>query len=164
MQFWSPTLGDLEEEQLVKDLLAYVSSSPDSVYRFIIGSDSQTFGSRSTHFVTVIIVHRLGKGARTYLTGSIKTGHLSLRQKIYTEAAMSLEVCGWLKEQFQVFNHQANLEVHLDVGHKGATKALVKEIVGWVTHSGFRAVIKPDSFGASKVADRYARDQQLFAR
>ena len=50
-----------------------------------------------------------------------------------------------------------DLEIHLDVGEKGQTKDLIREVVGMVVGSGFDARIKPDSFGASKVADKYTK-------
>jgi hypothetical protein len=43
------------------------------------------------------------------------------------------------------------------VGKVGETKELIREIVGMVTGSGFEARIKPDSYGASKVADKYTK-------
>lgn len=50
-----------------------------------------------------------------------------------------------------------NLEIHLDVGTNGATKSLVKEVVGMVNGSGYPCKIKPDAFGAATVADRYTK-------
>ena len=49
------------------------------------------------------------------------------------------------------------VEIHLDVGENGATREIVKEVVGMVTGSGYAARTKPDSFGASKVADRHSK-------
>ncbi|HAA34763.1 MAG TPA: hypothetical protein DCD97_05580, partial [Firmicutes bacterium] len=39
----------------------------------------------------------------------------------------------------------------------GDTKELIREVVGMVIGSGFDARIKPESYGASKVADRYTK-------
>ena len=50
-----------------------------------------------------------------------------------------------------------SIEIHLDIGTNGDTKDLIREVVGMVVGSGFDARIKPDSFGASKVADRFTR-------
>ena len=50
-----------------------------------------------------------------------------------------------------------DVEIHLDVGNNGATKTLIKEVVGMVVGSGFNARIKPDSYGASSVADKYTK-------
>ena len=49
------------------------------------------------------------------------------------------------------------VEIHLDVGTNGDTRDIIKEVVGMVTGSGYAAVTKPDSYGATKVADRHSR-------
>ena len=50
-----------------------------------------------------------------------------------------------------------DIEIHLDVGEQGKTKEIIREVVGMVTGSGFDAIIKPDSYGASKVADKFTK-------
>lgn len=158
MKFVNPTRGALTLEQVVDDMIAFVRNAPDDQYRVIIGSDSQTKpGKGTTTFVTAIIIHRIGKGARYYFYRLPQCAIRSLRQRIYTEASMSLETCGELTKLLQERKQEWNLEIHVDVGEKGATKALIKEVIGWITQSGYRATIKPDAFGASKVADRYTR-------
>ncbi|HYH03936.1 MAG TPA: ribonuclease H-like YkuK family protein, partial [Bacillota bacterium] len=39
----------------------------------------------------------------------------------------------------------------------GKTKEIIRDVIGMITGSGFGAIIKPDSYGASKVADRYTK-------
>jgi predicted RNase H-related nuclease YkuK (DUF458 family) len=43
------------------------------------------------------------------------------------------------------------------VGNNGETKRIVREVVGMVSGSGFSAVIKPDAYGATKVADKHSK-------
>jgi predicted RNase H-related nuclease YkuK (DUF458 family) len=62
-----------------------------------------------------------------------------------------------LTEKLADSGQELNLEIHLDVGSNGATKTLVKEVVGMVNGSGYSCKIKPDSYGASSVADRYTK-------
>ncbi len=50
-----------------------------------------------------------------------------------------------------------NVEIHLDVGENGQTRDLIREVVGMVVGSGFDARIKPDSYGAMTVADKYTK-------
>ncbi len=54
-------------------------------------------------------------------------------------------------------NHLSNynVEIHVDVGNNGPTRSLIKEIVGMIEGMGFVAKVKPDSFGASRVAHRH---------
>jgi predicted RNase H-related nuclease YkuK (DUF458 family) len=45
----------------------------------------------------------------------------------------------------------------MDVGTRGDTRDLIREMVGMVAGSGYDALIKPDSFGATKVADKFTK-------
>ena len=82
----------------------------------------------------------------------------SLRQKIFFETALSLDTASQLANKLSETGHdELNVEIHLDIGPNGSTRELIKEIVGMVTGSGFDAIIKPDSCGASKVADKYTK-------
>jgi hypothetical protein len=47
------------------------------------------------------------------------------------------------------------LEIHVDIGQKGPTKEMIREIVGMVRGNGFFVKIKPESFAASTLADRH---------
>jgi len=81
-----------------------------------------------------------------------------LRQKIFFETALSLDTASKITEILvEDGRDHLDLEIHLDIGPNGDTKGLIKEIVGMVVGSGFDAKIKPDSCGASKVADKYTK-------
>lgn len=156
-EFMSPTKGPMSLREVFADILAYVSAEPEMNYRLIIGSDSQP---REDHicFVSAIIVHREGKGARYYYSKRYQNKFFSLRQRIFYEASLSLDVASRLTALLADSGHgDLNIEIHLDVGKVGETKELIREIVGMVTGSGFEARIKPDSYGASKVADKYTK-------
>ncbi|NLG86883.1 MAG: hypothetical protein GX489_06675 [Firmicutes bacterium] len=143
--------------QVFADILEYVAAEPDMDYRLIIGSDSQP---REDHicFVSAIIVHRQGKGARYYYSKRNQNKFMSLRQRIFYEASLSLDVASRLTALLAESGHNdLNIEIHLDVGRVGETKGLIREVVGMITGSGFEARIKPESFGASTVADRYTK-------
>ena len=45
--------------------------------------------------------------------------------------------------------------IHADVGHNGDTREMIKEVVGLIRGNGFEPKIKPESFVASGVADKY---------
>ena len=47
------------------------------------------------------------------------------------------------------------LYIHADVGENGKTKDMIKEVVGLIKSNGFEAKIKPESYAASVVADKY---------
>lgn len=154
--FRSPTHGLMSLPQVAEDLHREVSAHPYDRYRLMIGTDSQPKPLCVT-FVSAIILHRVGKGARYYIYREDQQHRFSLRQRMFTEAGYSLQFCGLLSEELHQYGADWNLEVHLDIGEKGATRQMIREIVSWITASGYEARIKPDSFGASKVADRYTK-------
>ena len=47
--------------------------------------------------------------------------------------------------------------IHADVGERGKTKEMVREVVGLIKGNGFEPKIKPYSFAATVVADRYRK-------
>lgn len=157
MQFISPTKGEMDLTQVVKDILDYVSEDLDRTYKLIVGTDSQPHEDK-TCFVSAIIIHRIGKGARYYYNKQFQQNIISMRQRIFYEASLSLDladqVCRCLKEHGR---DDLKVEIHLDVGIHGATRDLIKEVIGMVVGSGFDAKIKPYSCGASKVADKYTK-------
>ncbi|GEO26358.1 hypothetical protein AAC03nite_21430 [Alicyclobacillus acidoterrestris] len=172
MLFLSPTRGMLSLEDVAYDILRERSMHADADYKLVVGTDSQLHGNGSVAtFVTAIILHRAGKGARYFVHKSIHEHLTSLRQRMFTEAALSLQTSGQLMEQLQNFSQpetfstpyfparydEWHVEVHLDMGERGETKQWIREIVAWIEASGYEVRIKPDSYGASTVADRYTK-------
>ncbi len=158
MVFTSPTRGRLSFEELFHDLVDYTNEFPDDSYKLIIGTDSHSFLNECVMFVTAVVVHRVGKGGRFYYHKQKKPYMESLRQRIYYETYLSLDVATRLTERLALNgDHRLNVEIHLDVGEKGETRDIIKEVVGMVIGSGYEARIKPDSFGAMTVADRFTR-------
>ncbi|MCG9968778.1 ribonuclease H-like YkuK family protein [Pelotomaculum terephthalicicum JT] len=156
MYFVSPSKGRMDFDEMMNDIINYIKGIPTSSYKIIIGSDSQV--KRETSFVTAVIVHRLGKGARYYYRKKTHRKIKSLRQKIFYETALSLELGGMVNKYFSNSGFdELNVEIHIDVGNHGETKSLIREVVGMVTGSGFRAKIKPDAYGASSVADKHTK-------
>lgn len=155
MKFTSPTIGTVSFEKMMEDIIKYVKE-PHASYRIIIGSDSQV--KQQTCFVTAVIVHRLGKGAKYYYRKWLDRPVRSLRQKIFFETSLSLEVGGMVTRYLAETGYDdLGVEIHIDVGKNGETKELIREVVGMVTGSGFQAKIKPDAYGASSVADKHSK-------
>ncbi|MBI3396982.1 ribonuclease H-like YkuK family protein [Candidatus Woesebacteria bacterium] len=158
--FTSPTKGIVDVSEMVAEISAFVKAEPDSFYRLVIGSDSQTRkinGKSEIDFVTAVVVHRRGKGAKYFWRKEKRIEVPILRNKIYTETLMSLdtarEIVPLLREA--VTPAKYDLEIHIDVGSLGPTRDMIKEVVGMVNGNGYVAKTKPDSWGASTVADKH---------
>lgn len=156
MIFISPSKGKMSFDDTFKDIVSYMQEMPGVPYRLIIGTDSQL--REDACFVTAIVIHRVGKGGRYYYTKENEKMGRSLKQRIFFEAAKSLGVASKLAEKLAQNGYgDLNVEIHLDIGQNGETKELIREIVGMVTGTGFEAKIKPDAYGATKVADKHSK-------
>jgi hypothetical protein len=159
-QFISPTKGPMATDEVVGDISSFVQEGPSDFYRLVIGTDSQTHsvdGESQLDFVTAVIVHRQGRGARYYWMKKKVNKKPVLREKIYTETLMSLavaqEVVPLLRKAITPAKY--DLEIHIDVGPLGPTREMIREVVGMVNGNGFVAKTKPESWGASSVADKH---------
>lgn len=157
MRFVSPTDGPMTLTEVVTMIAQSIVELPDDSYRLIIGSDSQT--KHVTLFVTAIILHRVGKGARYFYRKTYTKPINSLRQRIYYETTLSLEIAEMICTPLlkTVGDHELNIEIHVDIGSSGATRTFIKEIMGMVLANGYQAFIKPEAYGAAKVADRHSK-------
>lgn len=155
MNFTSPSWGTLTLEEVTDNIRSYLKEDQHAHYKLVIGTDSHT-SSQHTFFVSALIIHRVGRGARFFFR-KLKTRRMpELRHRIYKETQLSLELIELLKEK-GITNLLAEwpVEIHIDIGQQGETRKLIQEIVGWVSSVGYTAKIKPYSFGASSVADRF---------
>jgi predicted RNase H-related nuclease YkuK (DUF458 family) len=155
MQFVSPSWGTITIEQMVDHIQRYLQDDPKAQHKIVIGTDSHTT-RQSTTFVTAVVVHRVGKGARFFFRKEHRKPLFDLRHRIYKETELSLNLVELLNRiGMSDLLTRWPLEIHIDIGQQGETKSLITEIKGWVTSVGYVARIKPESFGASAVADRF---------
>ncbi|PIP74887.1 MAG: hypothetical protein CO135_01785 [Candidatus Levybacteria bacterium CG_4_9_14_3_um_filter_35_16] len=166
--FYSQTYGKMLIVEMIAKIRNFLDSDPNSEYLLVIGSDSKetnkTLGQKSgVILVTAVTVHRKGTGGIYFY----KKEHLNefrglrenLRNRIYMETSASLifaeKFVPILKENLN--GHSPRLEIHVDVGEHGKSRATIKEVVGMVTGYGYVAKTKPLSYGASNVADRHTK-------
>ena len=153
-KFNSPSGKLFSYEKLVKELLFYIKSDSTEKYKVVIGTDSANHGT--TDFVSAVVVYRVGHGGRFFWRRVNQKKINSLRERIYQEVMISLKLAEEILFNLsQDKNIDFDFEVHVDIGSKGKTKEMLQEIIGMVRGSGFNVRTKPESYGASKVADRY---------
>ena len=89
-----------------------------------------------------------------------------MKEKITKETTITYEIAYLLNEclidvlcgfSLKYKNFDCKLEAHIDVGTKGETRKLAREMVGYFDGIGIDAKIKPDSFVASSYANRYSK-------
>lgn len=159
----NPTLGKLNIEEVLSDILGFIKEEKESKYTLSIGTDSHSQneeGNIKINFVTAVVIHRIGTGGKYYWKKTSRDNIKTLRDKIYTETTMSLEFANVFIPKVQsILNSNGTkyeVEIHVDVGEVGETREMIKEVVGMVVGSGFAVKTKPYSYGASSIADRHA--------
>lgn len=153
--FRSPTLGQLDFDQMMQEILKTLLESTEPV-KLIVGTDSHM--RDEVLFVTAVVLHRVGKGARYFYSKHRHRKMSSLRQRIFYETAQSLSLAARLADALaEAGAPHPDVEIHCDVGHEGDTRELIRQVTGMITGSGFDAKIKPESYGASKVADKHTK-------
>src|ERR1700742_1237267 len=77
-----------------------------------IGTDSQVKG-KETEFATVIVFIRKGRGGFMYIHNETTTQKMSIKQRMLTEVAKSIEVAYSLCNLFTLYG--VDMEVHADI-------------------------------------------------
>ncbi len=163
--FYSPSKGNLKFEQVIKEIFKYISEKPEKFYDIVVGCDSSSGDKPS--FPVAIVVLRVGAGGRFFLKKikyplALKKKFSNWHQRILEEVLLSCELALSLREDLEKklqssspgLNYQFRY-IHADVGERGQTRDMIKEIVGLIKSNGFEAKIKPEAYAASVVADRF---------
>jgi len=154
--YHSPTYGKVDLYRLKEIVTHYMSLDKGGLYQIIVGTDSQKIKGNGYDFITAFIVHHVGFGGIYFWRREQVIKTISLKERIYQEAIMSLVT----SENFVAFFKsngitKYNIQIHVDIGKKGDTRELIQEVTGMIRGNGYEVKIKPDAFGASKVADRH---------
>ena len=159
--FFNPTKGDVRTERVADELIKYISERPEKFYDIIVGCDSSS--EEEPNFPLAVVVLRVGEGGRFFLKKIAYKGRkfYNYKQRILEEVFLSCQMAIYLKENFEKKIENKNFRyqfryIHADVGENGKTKDMIKEVTGLIKGNGFEPKIKPESFVASTVADRYA--------
>ncbi|MCX7709708.1 MAG: ribonuclease H-like YkuK family protein [Clostridia bacterium] len=170
MKFFNSTQKNMSFIDVIASIKYFIKANPDCRYRIAVGTDSQVKG-RYTCFATGIHVHRIGQGAWCCISKRVENKrYKNLKEKIAKETLITYEVAHALNEGIidalygftqHYKNFDCKLEAHIDVGTKGETRTLIREMAGYFEGIGIDAKIKPDSFVASSYANRYSKDMKV---
>lgn len=161
--FFSPTRGKIDKNEVVLEIINYILAKPDKFYDIIVGCDSSS--GQEPHFPIAIVVLRVGEGGKFFLKKIAykERKFYSWKERILEEVMLSCQMALSLKESFdcQIGKKAGQLSyrlryIHADVGENGQTRDMIKEVTGLIKGNGFEPKIKPESFVASSVADRFS--------
>ena len=165
LNFYNPTKGDIGFNDVVEEVFNYIKQQDDCDYEIVVGCDSSS--DEKPAFPVALVILRKGQGGRFFLAkvnykNSDKKFY-TLRDRILEEIYLSCEVALTFRDAFkkrisdsgESINYQFEY-IHADIGGSGQTKNMIKEVVGLIKSNGFEPKIKPESFAASIVADRFS--------
>ena len=165
--FFNPTKGDIRTEAMADELINYISEKPEKFYDIIVGCDSSS--GEEPHFPVAAVILRVGEGGRFFLKKIDYKNRkfFNWKTRILEEVLLSCQLALYLREDLEKkikavkekFSGKIRYQfryIHADVGGNGATKDMIKEVTGLIIGNGFEPKIKPESFAASTVADRYS--------
>ncbi len=163
--FFNPNCENVSFQGVVEKVFDYMTDQPSEFYEIVIGCDSDS--NERPSFPVVLVILRKGRGGRFFLTKirypeDSKKRFFTFRQRILEEVYLSCEMALGFRDSIKErvgksplkLNYQFQY-VHADVGQNGPTKDMIKEVVGLIKSNGFEAKIKPESFAASIIADRF---------
>lgn len=118
-----------------------------------IGTDSQVRG-RETEFATVIVFLREGKGGFMFIHNEKTDYQYSLKERMLSEVAKSIEIAYELCDLFTKYN--VDMEVHADINTNPSFKSneALREAMGYILGMGFAFKAKPEAFASSCCADK----------
>ena len=118
-----------------------------------IGTDSQSYHS-VIEFATVIVFLREKKGGFMFINNSSMAIQMSLKERMITEVAKSVEVAYQLCDLLD--RYQVELEVHADINTDPGfqSNTALKEAMGYILSMGFVFKAKPEAFASSSCADK----------
>lgn len=142
--------------ELVEEIVCFLKENPLKQYKIMIGTDSEQLAGGRADFVTAVVVHRVGNGGR-YFWRRIEFQKVpTMRDRIIKEVLISIEVAKNILQELRKFPlPDFDFEIHADIGERGPTKAMIQEIAAMIRGNNFEVKIKPESYAATNVADRY---------
>ena len=80
--------------KVVREIRAFMRKAPSCDYCVMIGTDSQRHADGRANFVTAIVVHRVGHGARYFWRKTFNRRRFfkTIRERMYAEALATIRV------------------------------------------------------------------------
>lgn len=153
--FHSPTKGLLQKEEVFATIGQTVAPMAEQ-YELIVGADSQ-LRSRGTSFAIVITLIHRGHGGSFFYHKFQERRVSSLQQRIYLEAIYAVGLASELRDYLKNNEIHVPIRLHFDIGRNGPTNKFIQQLLSIAQTNHFDAHIKPDSFCASTIADKYTK-------
>lgn len=151
----SITYGEVNFDQMCDLIGHYIQNDRKANYDICVGTDSQN--TDITKVVLAIAIRKIGSGGIFFIDIQKVKRISNLKQKLYYETAQSLDLALKLNN-FLLENHfPQKINIHVDAGAIGASSEVSPQLKGWIIASGFGCQVKPFSYAASSIADKFSK-------
>lgn len=158
----SPTMGEVSMAQIAAIIATKVQNGHGE-FNVMIGTDSQNFDQ--TKMVMVIALHNVGRGGIFFYEVQKTRRITNVKEKLIHETSLSLQCAAELIAAFELlkkdtgfdYEKAVNFCIHVDAGYNGPSCQVIPEVVGWIKACGYNVVVKPDSYAASSIANKYSK-------
>jgi uncharacterized protein len=154
-QVWRKLSGERITRPLEDEIRAVLVREKELGHemKVCIGTDSQVKG-KLTGFATVIVFIRKGKGGFMYIHNETTRQKRSIKERMLTEVAKSIEIAYALCRLFTLYD--VDLEIHADINTNPNFKSndALKEAMGYIMGMGFAFKAKPHAFASSSCANK----------
>jgi len=154
-QQWRKLSGERIKRPIAEEVAAVIMREREAGHelKVCIGTDSQVKG-RETEFATVIVFIRKGKGGFMYIHNETTTQRMSIKERMLSEVAKSIDVAYSLCNIFS--RYSVDMEVHADINTNPGFKSndALKDAMGYILGMGFAFKAKPHAFASSSCANK----------
>ena len=164
--FYNPTCGNISVDKVMDEVIKYIQERPEKFYDIIVGCDSSS--GEDPFFPIALVALREKAGGRFFLrkihygpkeNKKFKNWKMRILEEVLLSCQAALQLREMLEKKVSGVDKKVNYQfryIHADIGENGATKDMIKEVTGLIRGNGFEPKIKPDSYVASSVADKYS--------
>lgn len=159
----SPAYGEVSMQTIASIIAQKTAQAEPGEFELVIGTDSQNFDK--TKIVVVVALYQVGHGGIFFYDIQHVRRINNVGQKLLYETQLSLEYATSLVAEFEAlkqsgaydYEQHLSLAIHVDAGENGPSRQVIPQVVGWIASCGYQAVVKPDSFAASSIANKFSK-------
>lgn len=128
--------------------------------RIIIGCDSQVLDNKISFVVTVVVLS-IGHGGIFFYNKQrvqFQSKYLLMQNRLFEETYRAVQVAKIVDELLKDTPYNVQ-QIHCDLNSNKKYKSnkAVAMCVGYITGNNYKAIIKPDAYAASSIADSLTR-------
>ena len=161
MRTWKDADGNVVDDSAFYAWLQTSRSKLDGDYELIVGVDSHLHGV-AYRFITVVCIYLKGRGGFYYYNTSEQhrkeykgSYPAKVKARMFYETSLAIELATEIQEKTG-----KTAVIHIDASPPDAgevTSLFSDQLKGYVTASGFEAMLKPWSFAASGIANKHSK-------